>query len=127
MKFAAVSTCSGAALFTLSFEGLRLPHGLRRAGFSPASSLLATWPMECGSLLPPPHASGNESALQLLCILGKEMRPKCLLKNAYYCHSERSEESWLSFNNIEPDESTPKRCFKQGCHSEAQRGILARS
>ena len=69
-------------------------------------------------LTAPPRTPGNESALQLLCNLGKGTRPKCLLKNALHCHSERSEESWLSFNNIESDKSTPKRCFKQGCHSE---------
>ena len=43
--------------------------------------------------------------LQLLCNLGKEMRPKCLLKDAFYCHSERSEESWLGFNPAESDEN----------------------
>jgi len=54
--------------------------------------------------------------LQLLCNLGKEMRPKCLLKDAFYCHSERSEdrflsarflrgESWLSSNPAESDEN----------------------
>jgi hypothetical protein len=56
-------------------------------------------------LLPPPRTPGNESALQLFCNLGKRMRPKCLLKNAYSCHSERSEESWLGSNPAETDET----------------------
>jgi hypothetical protein len=38
--------------------------------------LLATNPHECGSLLPPPRTPGNETALQLLCNLGKGMRGK---------------------------------------------------
>ncbi len=37
------------------------------------------------------------------------MRTKCFLKDDFYCHSERSEESWLGSNPAEYDENIRKR------------------
>jgi hypothetical protein len=83
-------------------------QSLQRRAFAP---FVSQWACMNGvrELTPAALTPENEEVrLQLLCNLGKEMRPKCLLKDAFYCHSERSEESWLGLNPGESNETRRK-------------------
>jgi len=50
------------------------------------------------------------------------MRPKCFLNDDFYCHSERSEESWQGLNPAESHE-TRRKTSKAG-HFERSKPTL---